>query len=166
MNHYHHSGSSTVGSGAPGQQSRHHLGQLLFDLASDFQRRTLAKCKARGHGKIRGAHAAILEHMNTAGLNLTELAQRIGISQQATGKLIRDLERHGYAHSQIDSRDKRSRVIRLSERGVSLTSDIAEILEEIRREYREVLGAEAMQLFEAQLRQTATALSDPVGAEY
>ena len=134
------------------------MGQLLHHLASDFQQRTLEKCRLRGHNKIRGAHPAILEHMDTAGMCLTELAQRVGISQQATGKLIRDLERSGYAQSYIDSRDKRSRIIRLSERGVALLRDIGEILEEVRHEYRSVLGEEAMASFEQQLRKTAREL--------
>jgi MarR family transcriptional regulator, temperature-dependent positive regulator of motility len=152
MNQYHDSGSRTS------RQLSPHLGQLLHDLANDFQRRTLNKCRLRGHSKIRGAHSAILEHMDTDGMCLTELAQRVGISQQATGKLIRDLERNGYAHSHIDSRDKRSRIIRLSERGVALIRDFEEILEEIRREYRSAIGEEAMQTFEQQLQRTARVL--------
>jgi DNA-binding MarR family transcriptional regulator len=135
------------------------MGQLLNVLASDFQRRTLAKCRARGHSKIRGAHSAILTHMDTAGMSLTELAQRIGISQQATGKLIKDLERNGYALSHIDSRDKRSRIIRLSERGVKLMGDIEDILQEIRREYCAVLGDDCLQTFEQQLQRTVRVLN-------
>jgi DNA-binding MarR family transcriptional regulator len=154
MNQYHDSGSNYPKQLAP------HLGQLLHDLASDFQQRTLNKCRSRGHLKIRGAHSAILEHMDTTGMCLTELAQRVGISQQATGKLIRDLERNGYAQSHIDSRDKRSRIIRLSDRGVALLRDISEILEEVRHEYRSVLGDEAMQVFERQLKHTVQELSD------
>jgi len=150
MNQYHRGGSTS---------SSAHLGQLLHELASDFQQRTLAKCKLRGHVKIRGAHSAILGHMDTSGMCLTELAQRVGISQQATGKLIKDLERNGYASSHTDSRDKRSRIIRLSERGVALIQDIEEILEEVRREYRAVLGEEAMQTFERQLQSTARLLT-------
>lgn len=152
MNQYHSNGSEA--SPLPTQ----HLGRLLHNLASDFQQRTLNKCRLRGHSKIRSAHSAILGHMNTTGLCLTELAQRVGISQQATGKLIRDLERHGYASSQIDTRDKRSRIIRLSERGVALIQDIEEILEEVRREYSAALGDEAMQIFEQQLQNTARVL--------
>jgi len=149
MNPYRNNASET--SSAPTR----HIGRLLHELANDFQQRTLAKCKQRGHGKIRGAHSAILGHMNTTGLCLTELAHRVGISQQATGKLIKDLERNGYANSHTDARDKRSRIISLSERGVALIRDIEEILEEVRQEYRAALGDEAMRTFEHQLQSTA-----------
>jgi MarR family transcriptional regulator, temperature-dependent positive regulator of motility len=154
MNQYHDNGRNP-----PRQQLAPHMGQLLHDLASDFQQRTLNKCRSRGHNKIRGAHSAILEHMNTDGMCLTQLAQRVGISQQATGKLIRDLERNGYAQSHIDSQDKRSRIIQLSDRGVALLRDISEILEEVRHEYQSALGEEAMQVFEQQLQQTVQVLS-------
>lgn len=135
-----------------------HMGQLLSQLATDFQRRTLAKCRSRGHSKIRGAHSAVLGHMDTTGMSLTELSQRIGISQQATGKLIKDLERGGYALSHVDSRDKRSRIIKLSARGVELLRDIEDILEEIRHEYCAALGSEYLQVLEQQLRRTVDVL--------
>jgi len=146
MNQYQRSGS---------ESRTTHLGQLLHDLACDFQHRTLEKCRQRGHGKIRGAHSALLGHMNTTGMCLTELAHKVGISQQATGKLIKDLERNGYASSHVDARDKRSRIIRLSERGVALIRDIEEILEEVRGEYSAALGDEAMRSFERQVQSTA-----------
>lgn len=135
-----------------------HLGQLLHELAADFQQRTLEKCHARGHRKIRGAHSAVIENLDTSAINLGELAERIGISQQATGKLVRSLERAGYIESHLDSHDKRSRLIRLTPQGCALQGDFIEILQEVRDEYQDVLGSNGIQLLEQQLRSAALAL--------
>lgn len=134
------------------------LGQLLQELAADFQQRALDKCHARGHRKIRGAHSAVIENLDTSAISLGELADRIGISQQATGKLVRDLERAGYVENHLDDRDKRSRLIRLTPQGCALQRDFGEILQEVREEYQHVLGNNGMQILEQQLRNAMTAL--------
>lgn len=136
-----------------------HLGQLLHRLADAFQQRTLTKCHQRGHRKFRGSHSAVIAQLDTTGLSLGDLAERIGISQQATGKLVRDLERAGYVDSHLDNRDKRSRIIQLSTFGATLQRDIAEILLEIRDEYQQILGDSGLQNFEQQLRSAANALA-------
>ena len=68
--------------------------------------------------------------------SLGELALRVGITQQATGKLLRDLEFGGYACSAADHQDKRTRIIKLTAAGVALQRDLAAILQEIRGEYK------------------------------
>jgi MarR family transcriptional regulator, temperature-dependent positive regulator of motility len=136
-----------------------HLGQLLHFLSNAFEQRTLAKCHKRGHRKFRGSHSSVIAQLDAEGLCLGDLAERIGISQQATGKLVRDLERAGYVGSHPDSRDKRSRIIQLTASGAALQSDIADILREIRDEYLEILGDPGLQNFEQQLRNAADALT-------
>lgn len=136
-----------------------HLGQLLHFLSDAFELRTLAKCRERGHRKFRNSHSAIIAQLDTDGLCLGDLAERIGISQQATGKLVRDLERAGYVESHLDSRDKRSRIIQLTATGRSLKCDIAEILREVRDEFVEILGGNGLRSFEQQLRNAVSALT-------
>jgi DNA-binding MarR family transcriptional regulator len=135
-----------------------HLGQLLQQLASDFQQRTLVKCRERGHDRIRGSHFSIATCLDETGQSLGELAARVGITQQATGKLLRDLEFGGYATSNVDARDKRARIIRLTGIGVELQRDLAAILDEIRREYGALLGDQSLLDLERQLRFAVLAL--------
>jgi MarR family transcriptional regulator, temperature-dependent positive regulator of motility len=135
-----------------------HLGQLLNRLAVDFQQRTLSKCRQRGHHRIRGSHFSIAGYLDATGQSLGELASRVGITQQATGKLLRDLEFGGYASSAADDRDKRSRIIKLTSAGIALQHDLIVILEEIRGEYSALLGANGLQSLERQLRGAVLAL--------
>ena len=136
-----------------------HLGALLHRLADDFQQRTLNKCHQRGHRKFRASHSTLINNLDTNGASLGALASRIGISQQAAGKIVRDLERAGYVKRELDVNDKRSRIIRLSESGAMLQLDIADVLQEVAGEYRAALGSEPMEIFEQQLQKALAALT-------
>jgi DNA-binding MarR family transcriptional regulator len=139
-----------------------HLGQLLQRLAADFQQRTLIKCRQRGHHRIRGTHFTIATYLDQSGQSLGELALRVGITQQATGKLLRDLEFGGYACSAADDQDKRSRIIKLTSAGVALQTDLAAILEEIREEYCARIGTAGLDTLEKQLQLAVALLTEPV----
>ncbi len=141
-----------------------HLGQLLHTLSEAFELRTLAKCRERGHRKFRCSQSPVILHLDTEGLCLGDLAERIGISQQATGKLVRDLERDGYIYSHPDIRDKRSRIIQLTLTGIKLKNDIEEVLHEVRRELQTILGGGNLDSFEQQLRDAASAFSAPAAS--
>lgn len=140
-----------------------HLGSLLHQLADDFQQRTLAKCHQRGHRKFRASHSAIINHLDPTGVCLGDLAMRIGTSQQAAGKIVRDLERAGYVERELDMNDRRSRIIRLSPAGSMLKRDIADALVEVSSEYRAVLGDDTMDQFEQQLHRAIDGLAHKHG---
>jgi DNA-binding MarR family transcriptional regulator len=134
------------------------MGRVLLGLANDYRRRVLDHCREHGHPKIRGSHSSLLSHIGIMPINLTTLAERSAITQQAVGKLVRELERMGYVECKVDDRDKRAKLIKLSPRGLQLTNDLEEIIEEVRCEYRSVLGDNALTAFEEQLSCTARAL--------
>lgn len=134
------------------------MGRVLLGLANDFRRRVLNHCREHGHPKVRGSHSSLLTHIGRTPINLTTLAERSAITQQAVGKLVRELERMGYIECRIDDRDKRAKLIQLSARGLKLIDDLEQIIEEVRSEYREVLGDNALATFEEQLNCTARAL--------
>ena len=137
-----------------------HLGALLHRLADDFQQRTLLKCRERGHRKFRSSHSAVITRLDAEGISLGDLAGRVGISHQAAGKIVRDLERAGYVELDLDLSDRRSRLIRLSPAGTRLQDDIRDVLVEVCGEYRAVLGQESMQQFEQQLHKALGSLSE------
>lgn len=142
----------------PTLNAQPHLGILLHKLAEDFQQRTVQKCRQRGHRKFRGSQSVVINRLDPVGISLCDLAARVGISQQAAGKIVRDLERAGYVERELDQSDRRSRLIRLSASGIKLQGDIAEALTEVRSEYRAVLGQESMQMFEQQLQKALAVL--------
>lgn len=135
-----------------------HTGRLLVALAHDYGRRTLIKCRERGHRRVRGAHLSLIAYLSSDGICLSELALRSGISQQATGKLVKELERSGYLRRDIDAHDRRARIVHLTDLGSTLLSDLHYVLGDVRSEYSSVLGDESLTHLESLLRDTLAAL--------
>lgn len=129
-----------------------HLGRLLIELSRDFQRRTLEHCRQRGHARIRNSHASVVLTLGRERQRLTDLAERGGMTQQAMGKLVKELERIGYVVRHTDPEDRRAKIIELTERGRQLLADNGQIMAQLQREYAELLGSQHLQVLEQELR--------------
>ena len=134
------------------------LSRLLLELARDFERRALKKCHERGHTKIRQSHYSLFSNLGFGTARLTELAERANITQQAMGKLVKEMEQVGYVKRHTDSSDKRAKIIELTERGEQLVSDSLEIVDEIISEYTFSLGEQGVAELERVLRQSVNKL--------
>ena len=137
------------------------LSKLLVGLAKDFERRSLEKCHERGHTKIRRSHASLFSNLGFGAVRLTELAERAGITQQAMGKLVKEMEKIGYVKRHIDDSDKRAKIIQLTEIGEQLVNDSMEIVDEVIAEYTAALGYDGILELERVLRKSATDLGIP-----
>lgn len=134
------------------------IGKLLVDLARHFQSRALEKLRQRGHPRVRTSHGTVIGNLGLDTLRLTELAQRGGITQQAMGKLIKELERIGYVRRTLDPSDRRARQIQLTERGIGLLQDLETVFAEVRIEYAGAIGATELDRMEQQLRTAKVSL--------
>ena len=134
------------------------LSRLLLELARDFEKRALEKVHERGHTQIRRSHSSLFSNMGFSAVRLTELAERAGITQQAMGKLVKEMEEEGYVRRSIDESDKRAKIIELTDLGKRLVSDSIEIVDEILEEYKGVLGQEGIEDLNNVLRSSASAL--------
>ena len=85
-------------------------------------------------------------------MRVTELAVRAQVTQQAMGKMLKEIERLGYVSRDIDSGDKRAKEIRLTEKGIQLAEDCIQITAEVRAEYAQRVGAAELDQLEACLR--------------
>jgi DNA-binding MarR family transcriptional regulator len=85
-------------------------------------------------------------------VRVTELARRAQVTQQAMGKILKELERMGYVARDIDEGDKRAKEIRLTQRGIDLTTDSLAVVSEVRAYYGEKIGAAQLDNLEASLR--------------
>jgi DNA-binding MarR family transcriptional regulator len=75
---------------------------------------------------------------------LTDLAARMGISKQAVGQLVDELEQMGAVERVADPSDGRAKLIRFStKRGSSLLDGLAH-LQKLERELGETIGAKRM----------------------
>lgn len=128
------------------------LPRLLREFSRDFERRIWEGMVKRGYPDIRPSHSAVFANLGMGAVRVTELAERAQVTQQAMGKMLKELERTGYVARDIDGGDKRAKEIRLTGRGVALAADSLAVVDEVRAYYALKIGAEPLDLLEANLR--------------
>jgi DNA-binding MarR family transcriptional regulator len=106
------------------------LNRLLLEFGEDYQRRIIAGVRRRGHSLIRSAHCSVFASIGMGAVRVTELAERAHVTQQAMGKMLKELERIGYVVRDIDGSDRRAKKIRPTERGNVLMIDIKAVTRE------------------------------------
>jgi DNA-binding MarR family transcriptional regulator len=128
------------------------LSRLLREFARDFERRIWQGLAARGYPDIRPSHSAVFANLGMGAVRVTELAERAQVTQQAMGKMLKELERMGYVARDIDRGDKRAKEIRLTQRGVALAADSLEIVNQVRSYYANKIGTQQLDELEQSLR--------------
>jgi DNA-binding MarR family transcriptional regulator len=98
-----------------------------------------------GHGDVRGAHGCVFGNIELAGMRLTELAERAGMTKQAVGEAVSDLEGLGYAERVADPSDGRAKIIRLTDQGGAAQRAGFAIIAELEAEWVERFGAERVE---------------------
>jgi DNA-binding MarR family transcriptional regulator len=132
-------------------QLSNNLSRLLLEFGKDYERRILAKLHSRGHPLVRPSHSSVFSNIGLGAVRVTELAERAQVTQQAMGKILKELERIGYIVRDIDGRDRRAKKIRLTERGTQLVSDSMEVVAEVRQHYASQVGEAELDSLELQL---------------
>ena len=94
------------------------LGHLLFKSARLYDEQALARVRAQsGVATLRPAHTKLLPHIDLAGTRLTDLAARLGVSKQAAGQLVEEMQQMGVLERVPHPQDGRARMVRFSARG-------------------------------------------------
>jgi DNA-binding MarR family transcriptional regulator len=93
----------------------------------------------------------LLTNVDVQGTRLTALAEQVGVSRQAIGNLVRDLEQQGYVMRTVDPTDRRAFIVTLTEAGWRLLGAVVDVKMEIEIEYSAILGAEQMHMLRTQL---------------
>ncbi len=138
---------------AVASQLSNNLSRLLREFSRDFEKRICRGLAERGHTDIRASHSAVFSNLGTGAVRVTELARRAQVTQQAMGKMLKELERMGYVARDIDGSDKRAKEIRLTQRGIDLATDSLEVVEEVRAYYADKIGPALLDGLEGNLRQ-------------
>ncbi|HWV38681.1 MAG TPA: MarR family transcriptional regulator [Vulgatibacter sp.] len=92
------------------------VGQLLLRAARLWNEQAVRRLRAT-NPSVRPAHTLLLPHIDLEGTNATELAARIGVSKQAVGELVDDLEAQGLLERVPDPRDRRAKLVRFTAKG-------------------------------------------------
>jgi DNA-binding MarR family transcriptional regulator len=116
------------------RSSRH-----LLALAEAMRLRIREGLIARGHD-LGPSHTQVSPNLPLSGIRMTDLAQRLRLTLQRTGQLIRELEEAGYVEVVPHESDGRARVVVHSQRGLALMDDVLEITREAWKEYAQIVG--------------------------
>jgi DNA-binding MarR family transcriptional regulator len=118
------------------------LPALLNDLASTGFSELHVRLREAGHPAIRPGHGCVFRFIHQGGSRLTDLAESAGLSKQAVGEVVDDLEKLGYVERAQDPQDGRAKVIRLTEQGADAHRTALGIFADIERDWGERYGAE------------------------
>src|SRR5918998_5539564 len=119
------------------------LPALLTEVKNAAIRKLLLRLADSGHPDIREGYGCVfgfidLEH----GSRLTDLAERSGLTKQAVGEAVAELERKGYLERVADPEDGRAKIIKLTQRGVDAALTGRRLFKEIEDEWAERYGEE------------------------
>lgn len=127
--------------------------RLLREFSRDFERRIWQGLSDKGYPDVRPSHCSVLANLGMGAVRVTELAELAQVTQQAMGKMLKELERMGYVARDVDGTDRRARQIRLTELGEDLAADCLDVVEEVHAEYARKIGKRRLQQLEKQLRE-------------
>lgn len=104
----------------------------------------LDRLAAAGHPGVTTAHGFLIQHLIGASRPVGEIAERMGVSQQAVSKTASDLESMGYLERVADPGDARVRLLALTRRGRSLVDDARRIRRTLESEIERTAGVRSM----------------------
>lgn len=138
------------------------VGQLLLKGARLLDERALARVNRQGPKvRLRPAHTALLPHIDRQGTRLTELAARLGVTKQAVGQLVGDLEAMDLLERVDDPRDGRAKLVRFTDKGLKAIHHGLSVLRGIETELTRRLGERRMRQLHEALAEVVDELSRP-----
>lgn len=144
------------------ERKRASTAQLLMKCARLVNEEGIRRQNARlpEGPRLRPSHMALLPHIAHEGTRSTELARAVGVSKQAIGELVSELEEAGFVERIQDPSDGRAKLVRFSRRGRDGLLEGLALLGELEAELEQAIGGKRMR----QLHRALLALHDHLEA--
>ena len=131
------------------------LGNSLVRLGRLTYQRTVERLRARGLSELRLSYTTLLPHLDRVeGSRVTELAERMGVTKQAAGQMVTQLEQAQLVTRRPDPKDGRARRVELTTQGFEVLLAGLEVFAELESELEEALGSERMDAFRSSADQS------------
>jgi DNA-binding MarR family transcriptional regulator len=101
-----------------------------------------ARLREQGYDEVREGHGCVFGFIQPEGSRLTSLAEASGLTKQAVGEAVDDLQRLGYVERIPDPTDGRAKLVSLTEKGAGALRVGRQALAEVERRWAEELGEE------------------------
>lgn len=122
---------------------RHGIGRLLLLARRDFLARLAERMEA-DNDAVMQARGRLLPYIDVDGTRSVDLARRIGVTKQAVGKLLKELEEDGLLYREPDGADGRAFLVKFTDAGLEYLSRMHKCISQIERDYERLVGAERM----------------------
>jgi DNA-binding MarR family transcriptional regulator len=129
------------------------LPALVDDFADGCFVEFRARLSEAGHSSIRAGHGCVFRFIHQGGSRLTDLACSSGLSKQAVGEVVDDLEGLGYVERDADPADRRAKVIRLTKSGAEAQKVALGIFADMERALAERYGSERVEAMRSLLEE-------------
>lgn len=122
------------------------MGALLLEAFNWFDRSLLISLTRMGWPKLSHSQSLVMAYVTNdrAGIRISELARRLGISRQATHKGVRELERLRFVTITPDPTNSIARIVRLTERGELIVTDAIRVFGKIEAELCHRIGKDSL----------------------
>jgi DNA-binding MarR family transcriptional regulator len=92
------------------------LGYLAFFLGQRVNELVVGRLMRAGFRHVRESHGYVVQHLIERDRSISDLARRMGVTQQAASKMTAEMIRLGILEAKT-ALDRRAKVIRISNRG-------------------------------------------------
>ncbi|MEM7154308.1 MAG: MarR family transcriptional regulator [Myxococcota bacterium] len=142
-------------------EKRASMAQLLMRCARLVNERGLALVREHLGVPLRASHTALFPHIDLEGTRLTDLARRVGITKQAAGQLVGELEQMGVVERSPDPEDGRAKRIRFIREGPRSVLQGLAVLREVEAQLEAQLGKSRMRSLHGSLLELLAVLENP-----
>jgi DNA-binding MarR family transcriptional regulator len=122
---------------------RHGIGRLLLLARRDFLARLAERMEA-DHDTVTQARGRLLPYIDVGGTRSVDLARRMGVTKQAVGRLVNELEQEGLLYREPDDADGRAFLVKFTDEGLAYLARMHKCILQIERDYERLAGRERM----------------------
>ena len=115
-------------------------GKIILILRRQFEAWAIKELSNQGYADFAMAHMPLIMNIKPEGTNNNELAAIARISKQAMSKVVKDLLEKGYIKTKVDTTDKRSTIILLTDKGKRFVIKARSCVQDVMLEYQNLLG--------------------------
>jgi DNA-binding MarR family transcriptional regulator len=130
------------GAGHGGHRRLPPLGMVANRLNKSLEAEFFRRLAKAGHSVLRMPHTMLLERLPPDGARLSELASLLGMSKQAAGEIVDDLELAGYIQRIADPADRRAKVVVASPKGAAAFGEVFAVLGAMDEDFASIVGSE------------------------
>lgn len=133
---------------------RHGIGRLLLLARRDFLARLAERMEA-DNDAVTQARGRLLPYIDVDGTRSVDLARRMGVTKQAVGRLVKELEEEGLLYREPDGADGRAFLVKFTEEGLAYLTRMHKCILQIERDYERMAGRDRM----AQVREALSLIA-------